>query len=187
MLSKLILKGNEIMKGIRHSRTKEGFEAWLANHKDFLYWLIKGYYYGPMEQDDLFQEASIAAWKGYMSFDSTKGVKLSSYIGTCVRNRLIEIHECESALRRPKTVPIGLASDFDNETPDYILFEESFRCDCEYLFDALNNLDEREKSVLLKTMRGERQTDIAGEIGCVQSLVSYYLKLARKSLKEKIA
>lgn len=175
------------MKKNRHVRNEQGFESWLGNNEGFLHWLIKNYYYGKNEHSDMYQEACIAAWKGYSSYDNSKGVKLNSYIGTCVRNQLNEIYTAENALKRPKTVAIGNNFDFDDKISDYILYEESYPSEYQYLFDAIDGLSEREKWVLLETMDDMPQMEMAKELGCGQSLISYYLRKARKSIKEKIA
>ena len=176
------------MKGIRHARTEAGFEAWLGNNKGFLHWLISQYYHGETEHSDMFQEACIAAWKGYFRFDDSKGSKLNSYIGECVKNRILDIYVSETALRRPKTVPIGLRENFDDDgVSDYVLYEESYPSSYQYLFDALNDLDEQDRWVILETMFDKPQKEMAKELGCGQSLISYHLKRARKIMKEKIA
>lgn len=175
------------MKGIRHARTKEGFEAWLGNNKGFLHWLVNQYYFEKMEHDDMFQEACIAAWKGYSSYESSKGAKLNTYIGTCVKNWIADIYAKETALRRPRTVAIGLREDFDDDVSDYVLYEESYPSDYQYLIDAFNDLEEQDKWVMLETMFDKPQKEMAEELGCGQSMISYYLKKARKTLKNKIA
>ena len=79
------------MKGIRHARTEEGFEAWLGNNSNFLHYMIRHYYSGSMERSDMFQEVCFAAWKGYSTYDPSKGTKLTTYIGECVKNCIFEI------------------------------------------------------------------------------------------------
>ena len=176
------------MKRSRRARTEKGFESWLGNNEGFLRWLIKNYYYGKTEHADMFQEACVAAWKGYFSYDPSKRVKLNSYIGKCVRNCITDIYAKETALRRPKTVPIGLGRDFDDGMSDYILYEEDYPSDYQHLVDALNGLKEEDKWIIMETLFSNKtQQELAEECGCGQSLISYRLNRARKALKEKIA
>ena len=189
-LKKLILKGIMMMiRRTRHTRTKQGFEAWLKNCEGFLHWLIKKYYFGPMEHEDVFQESCIAAWKGYMSFDAQEGTKLTTYIGTCVKNRIFELHVRETALKRPQTVNIGMPANFEEAAEDYILYEEDYdsKDRTGAIFEVINNLPDTDRRVVLMTLSGKLQTEIGKELGCSQSLVSYYLKRARCAIKERIA
>ena len=88
-LKNLILKGIMMMiRRTRHTRTKQGFEAWLKNCEGFLHWLIRKYYFGPTEHEDVFQEVCITAWKAYMSYDASFGTKLIINVYFLVRKDL---------------------------------------------------------------------------------------------------
>ena len=178
-----------MIRRTRHTRTKQGFEAWLKNCEGFLHWLIRKYYFGPTEHEDVFQEVCITAWKAYMSYDASFGTKLTTYIGTCARRRLCELYRDENALKRPKTINIGMPASFEEVAEDYVLYEEDYdyKGKSEIIFEAINDLLDMSRSIVLMIVSGKTQTEIAKELGCVQSLVSYYLKSARQTLKERIA
>lgn len=93
-----------MIRRTRYTRTEKGFEAWLKNCEGFLHWMVNKHYNGQLEHEDVFQEVCIAAWEGYMSYDASFGIKLTTYIGSCVRNAIYGIHAKETAKKRPKMV-----------------------------------------------------------------------------------
>ena len=81
-----------------------------------------------------------------------------------------------------------MRENFDDDgVLDYVLYEESSLSSYQYLFDALNDLDEQDRWVILETMFDKPQKEIAKELGCGQILISYYHNRARKTMKKKIA
>ena len=92
-------------------------------------------------------------------------------------------------MKRPKTINIGMPASFEEVAEDYVLYEEDYdyKGKSEIIFEAINDLPDMSRSIVLMIVSGKTQTEIAKELGCVQSLVSYYLKSARQTLKERIA
>lgn len=177
------------MKKIRYTRTAEGFEAWLENNQNFLRWMIRKYYSGQIDHEDVYQEACIAAWNGYMSYDTSLGVKLTSYIGKCVQNAIWGLYREESALKRPQALSIGLAVEFEDIAADYVLYEDDYeiREDIRVLLKAICTLPDTERAIILMTAYGVTQVEIAQALGCCQATVSMTLKDVRATIKEKIA
>lgn len=178
-----------MIRRTRYTRTEKGFEAWLKNCDGFLHWMVNKHYNGQLEHENVFQEVCIAAWEGYMSYDASFGIKLTTYIGSCVRNAIYDIYAKETAKKRPKTVNVGMAARFEEIAEDYVLYEKDYdlKDKTEAIFEAINGLADTDKQVILMTLSGKLQTEIGTELGCGQSLASYYLKRARRTIKERIA
>lgn len=135
---------------------------------------------------DLIQEGLIGAVNAIFSYDSSKGVKFSTYAQRCVSNSII------SALRKAHGKKQSMLNDFiplddvdiscdaDTNDPESILTMNE-RIDSIYRFID-DQLTELERDTILLHIAGEKTAQISEKLGISEKSVSNALARARKKL-----
>jgi RNA polymerase sigma factor (sigma-70 family) len=57
--------------------------------------------------DDIVNEARIAAWKAILSYKTTQGTKIETYITSCIKNRMIDLNRKAHRASRPDLCFLG--------------------------------------------------------------------------------
>lgn len=145
--------------------------------------VLKSMNLNPLDED-LFQIGMVGLVKAVNTFDSDREVKLTGYATPIIRNEIL------ISLRKKRIIPaFSLDEEFplDNgETAPYaeiIQSGERFEELSDFEMDLkafIGGLKDREKKIVLLSFRGDKQVDIAQEIGISQSYVSRILKGIQK-------
>lgn len=161
--------------------------------------IVKKYYAGREDQDDLISIGTIGLIKGVSSFDVSKGKKLTTYVSRCIENeilmyfRAIKKQAGDVSLSEPIdgddegslflldtiSVPDTLAEDLDMSERQKKLYE--------YI---AQNLDGREREIVIMRYglfgtREYTQKEIAEIKGISRSYVSRIEKKALEKLKDR--
>lgn len=161
--------------------------------------IIKKYYAGVSDQDDIISIGTIGLIKAINTFDYTKGTRLATYASRCIENEIF----MSFRTRKKNSVEISMNEpiDVDNEgNPltfcDIIYSEESVfdqvdtKIKIEQLYEYMKTIkDQREKQILIMRygLYGTdpmTQIEVAKKLGISRSYVSRIETKAIKELKE---
>ena len=171
------------MKIWNEERSDYAKEQVILNNAGMVGVVLKSLNLNPLDED-LFQTGMIGLVKTVNTFRPEKGVKFTSYATPIIRNEIL------MTLRKKRIIPVfSLDEDYQldngetvprgNGIPSAERFEELSDSKMDFgLF--LEGLPEREKEIVVLSMRGVRQTEIAQRIGVSQSYVSRILKGIQK-------
>jgi len=191
-------------------KRQEEAAQWIKENENFIRQLVLQYQRCVMVSfDDLMQEARIAAWKAFASYDENRvDVLLSTYLWKVMDNALKEVFRKAFAQKRQNlfnteyiTDVICQADDFETlmslDDKDYVddllvpLFGTSEASDeiiekretIKFLTKQINSLPANLQIVVKLHLSGNTQREIAEKLGLSQSSVSLRLKNARLELK----
>ena len=161
--------------------------------------IIKKYYAGVSDQDDIISIGTIGLIKAINTFDYTKGTRLATYASRCIENEIF----MSFRTRKKNSVEISMNEPIDVDSEgnpltfcDIIYSEESvfdevdLKIKTEKLYEYMNNLkDQRKKQIL--TMRyglygtePMTQMEISKKLGISRSYVSRIETKAIEELRE---
>lgn len=158
--------------------------------------IIKKYYSANVETDELISVGTVGLIKAINSFDSEKGVRLSTYASRCIDNEILMFfrNRKKSALDISFDEPIEQDSEGNPLTlMDIIALDDTIIDDIELknnvkrLYKYINEIeDPREKNIILLRygLNGRKpltQNEIAGLYGISRSYVS---RIETKTLKK---
>lgn len=110
--------------------------------------IIKKYYSSSAEQDDLISIGTIGLIKAVNTFDSSKGIRLSSYAARCIENEVLMYFR--SAKKNAQDVSINEPIDTDKDGNALTLMDIMAADD-----NILDNIDYKIKSEQLRTYIAE--------------------------------
>lgn len=149
--------------------------------------IIKKYYSGYDEQEDLISIGTIGLIKGIDSFDACKGIRLATYASRCIENEILMFFRGKK--KDANVVSINEPIDVDSEgnpltlidiisTDDTISDDIDLKRKCETLYVLIEALsDERDREIIIKRygLYGQKemtQNEIAKQLGISRSYVS---------------
>jgi RNA polymerase sporulation-specific sigma factor len=164
--------------------------------------IIKKYYSSSAEQDDLISIGTIGLIKAVNTFDSSKGIRLSSYAARCIENEVLMYFR--SSRKSSQDVSINEPIDTDKDGNALTLMDIMATED-----DILENLDckiksEQLRSYISETLSPREQTiirlrygldgkepltqrEVAQKLGISRSYVSRIEKKALSSLNRRFS
>lgn len=163
--------------------------------------LVKKYYNGDREMEDLISVGTIGLIKAVNTFDIEKNNRLAAYASKCVENELLMLFRSEKKRGKETSIYEPLGTDSEGNS---IRLLDVIECEEE---DALERIDRKEKTEklyeLVNTILNERekeiiclryglyrngevtQRQIADQLGISRSYVSRIEKKALKKLKKE--
>ena len=163
--------------------------------------LVKKYYNGDREMEDLISVGTIGLIKAVNTFDIEKNNRLAAYASKCVENELLMLFRSEKKRGKETSIyePLGTDSEGNSiRLLDVIECEEEDALEridrkekTEKLYELVNKiLNEREKEIICLRYglyrNGEvTQRQIADQLGISRSYVSRIEKKALKKLKKE--
>ena len=163
--------------------------------------LVKKYYNGDREMEDLISVGTIGLIKAVNTFDIEKNNRLAAYASKCVENELLMLFRGEKKRGKETSIYEPLGTDSEGNS---IRLLDVIECEEE---DALERIDRKEKTEklyeLVNTILNERekeiiclryglyrngevtQRQIADQLGISRSYVSRIEKKALKKLKKE--
>ena len=184
---------------LTEKQKKEEAADWLETHKELIGFLVNQYNVrGTIDSaDDLYQEASIAAWEAFSTFDENRvDIMLETYLFVVMDNAIKDVFRKHKALKRRAQKDAVYFVDMANQQG----LEELKTMECvmgvcesaEKLFEEkefettwrerINALPESLKTVMKLHITGMTQVQIAKKLGISQGSVSGRLNKARSML-----
>ncbi|MBI9064899.1 MAG: RNA polymerase sigma factor [Marinilabiliaceae bacterium] len=157
--------------------TKEEFLEILSNYQGILYKVCLIYFKNRSDREDNFQEIVYQLWKSFPSLKNRNSI--GSWIYAVAINTSISRIKRETKIEYSDSVP---------ELPDRINIaqtmevQESFQL----LLDAIYQLDEINKSIMLLYLEEKSYAEIADIIGISTSNVGVRISRAKELLKRNI-
>lgn len=162
--------------------------------------IIKKYYSGYDEQEDLISIGTIGLIKGVDSFDSSKGIRLATYASRCIENEILMFFR--SKKKDANVISMNEPIDVDSEgnpltlidiisTEDTVSDELDLKRKTKTLYNLIEEIaDDREREIIIKRygLYGERemtQNEIAKQMGISRSYVSRIEKRVIERLREQ--
>ena len=157
--------------------TKEEFLEILSNYQGILHKVSLVYYKNKSDREDNLQDIIYQLWKSYPSLQNRKSI--GSWIYAVSINTSISRVKKVSRIEYRETVP---------ELPDKsnIIDEISINESLQLLINAIYNLDEIDKSVMLMYLEERSYDEIAEIIGISKSNVGVRINRAKEVLKQNL-
>lgn len=189
--------------------TREEMDAYYRKNERMLHSLLSKYAmpHGEADRDDMLQLAALGFFKGMATFDSSLGVKMSTYCYQCAENEVKQYFRRISAKARKGTtlsleMETGSAGDWDGNEDGRRLIDildvpegginpqpQSPEDMAEYnlLVDAIREysrtlLTDTERKILMRAVYGQTQVEIADELGVSQANVCKHVNMAKSKL-----
>ncbi len=159
--------------------------------------LVKKYYNGDREMEDLISVGTIGLIKAVNTFDIEKNNRLAAYASKCVENELLMLFRSEKKRGKETSIyePLGTDSEGNSirllDVIECALERIDRKEKTEKLYELVNTiLNEREKEIICLRYglyrNGEvTQRQIADQLGISRSYVSRIEKKALKKLKKE--
>jgi RNA polymerase sigma-70 factor, ECF subfamily len=157
--------------------TKEEFLGMLADYQGILHKVSLIYFKNSSDRSDNFQEIVYQLWKSYPKLQNKNSI--GSWIYAVAINTSISRIKRDSRIEYRETLP-ELADK--SNIIDEISRNESFQI----LLNAIYNLDEIDKSIMLLYLEEKSYDEIAGIIGISKSNVGVRINRAKEVLKQNI-
>lgn len=160
--------------------------------------IIKKYYSNINDQEDLISIGTIGLIKAIDSFDSSKGIRLSSYASKCIENEILMFFRSGKKTAQDISINEPIEADSDGNTltimdtmstEDTILETIDTKMKMEKLYEYMNReLTPREKQIIVMRygLCGQMpllQREVARQLGISRSYVSRIEKKALEVLK----
>ena len=153
----------------------------ILEHKGLIYLAIKEnhiYWKNEDEYQDFIDAGYDGLLQGIRTYDTTKGIKPSTYYYTCIKNEMIKVITLKNRKKNSiKTVSLNTVIGIDTELQDYIPSEENIETKIEKkirdeeIVKIVNRIHKEKDKELIKDLYGidnhkEKTVDeIANELG----------------------
>ncbi len=156
---------------------KEEFLEILSNYQGILYKVSLVYFKSKTDREDNFQEIVYQLWKSYPKLQNKNSI--GSWIYAVSINTSISRIKKEKRIEYQENVP---------ELPDKsdIIDEMTKNKSLRLLINAIYNLDEIDKSIMLMYLEEKSYDEIAEVIGISKSNVGVRINRAKKILKQNL-
>lgn len=161
--------------------------------------IVKKYYSGESDRDDIISIGTIGLIKGIDSFDYTKSTRLATYASRCIENEILMHFRAKRKTEKDVSMsePIETDSEGNPLTFSDIIYSESsvfddveLKIQSEKLYEYLKRLENsRERQILvmrygLYDTKPLPQREVAEKLGISRSYVSRIEKKALSELKK---
>ncbi len=149
------------------------FEKWLGQYKTLMFKVVRAYAFTAMDQDDLFQEIAIQAWRSIPMFRQESSVTTWLYrisLNTAIKwvKKERKHHEAKETL----------------DSVEYILQENPVQIDVrlDWLYEEISRMDEIDRSITLLLLEGFSYREMAGITGITESNIGVRINRIKKHL-----
>ncbi len=161
--------------------------------------IVKKYYTGTKNPEDLMSIGTIGLIKAIDSFDVSNGARFATYASRCVQNEILMYFRSQKKLLNEVSINEAIDMDKDGNPLTYIdiiscddtIAEDIYsRINCKKAVDIIKNkLSKREKEIIilrygLDGRPAKTQREIAVMLGISRSYVSRIEKAALEKIKE---
>lgn len=152
------------------------FDSWVAAHRGLLFKVVRAYADTSADQDDLFQEVSIALWKSIPAFRGDAAEATWIY-----RVALLRAMSWLRGEKRRRDVPL------DAEARVLAAPAEAADERLDWIYSEIRQLDEVDRSVTLLLLDGYSYREIASTLGLSESHVGVKIHRIKKRLTGRLA
>ncbi len=193
-------KERELMTKMKKQGDSKAREELIEHNLRLVSHIIKKYYSGYDEQEDLISIGTIGLIKGIDSFDAEKGIRLATYAARCIENEILMYFRGKK--KDANVVSVNEPIDVDSEgNPltliDVIYTEDTISDDLDLkrktarLYELVETIaDKRDKEIIIRryglyNQKELTQREIAKSMGISRSYVSRIEKRVLSELREK--
>lgn len=158
--------------------------------------IMKKYYTGGEEQEDLISIGTIGLIKGVNSYDESKKTRLSTYCARCIENEVLMHFRSQKKLAGEVSMNDPLDTDKEGNALTFqdIMFEDDdileridLQGNCKKIYEYLPRLEPREKMIIIKryglfNTKPQTQNEVAAQLSISRSYVSRIEKKALQKL-----
>ena len=187
-------KEKELIKNIEKSEAREKL---IEGNLRLVAYIAKKYQFTDIDKGDLFSIGTIGLIKGIKTYNPDKNIKLTTYISRCIDNEILMYLRKERPWRNVNLFSEVVMYDKNgNELREEDIIsdikkdQEHFeKCETEQevsniVTEILNDLKPREARILLLTIAGKKQKEIAKKFNISQSYASRMLiRIYKKNQK----
>jgi len=177
----------------------EARDTLIAHNLRLVAHIIKKYCSCNTNQEDLISIGTIGLIKAVNTFDTSKGIRLSSYAARCIENEILMYFRSTKKSAQDISMNQPIDSDKDGSaltlmdvlaTDDNIFDDLDRKIKCEQLYKFLKELSPREQTILrlrygLDGDDPQTQREVAEKLGISRSYVSRIEKRALETLHKK--
>ena len=177
----------ELLSKIKEKNDTAAREKLIEHNLRLVSHIIKKYYSGYDEQEDLISIGTIGLIKGIDSFDMDKGIRLATYASRCIENEILMFFRGKK--KDANVISVNEPIDMDSEgnpltlidiiaTDDTISDDLDLKRKIKTLYELIEQItDERDRLIIIKRygLYGEKemtQNEIAKQMGISRSYVS---------------
>ncbi len=190
----------ELLSKMKHENDSAARNELIEHNLRLVSHIIKKYYAGYDEQEDLISIGTIGLIKAIDSFDADKGARLATYAARCIENEILMFYR--SRKKDAGNISVNEPIDTDSEgNPltliDIISVDDTICDDIDLknktakLYSLIENInDERDKEIIIRryglyNQKEMTQNEIAKALGISRSYVSRIEKRVIEELREK--
>lgn len=163
--------------------------------------IVKKYYTGSEDSEDLMSIGTIGLIKAIDSFDPSNGARFATYAGKCLQNEILMYFRSAKKLRNEVSINEAIDMDKDGNPLTYIdiiCCEDTIAEDinskmyCKKALEIINTiLNDREKEIIvlrygLNMHPAKTQREIAKQLGISRSYVSRIEKAALEKIRSAL-
>ena len=163
--------------------------------------IVKKYYTGVKNPDDLMSIGTIGLIKAVDSFDPKNGARFATYASKCVQNEILMYFRSQKKLQNEVSINEAIDMDKDGNpltyidivyTEDTIAEDIYVKIYCKKALEVINSkLEDREREIVtlrygLNGKAVKTQREIAKELGISRSYVSRIEKAALQKIRENL-
>ena len=190
----------ELLEKMKNEGDKKARQELIEHNLRLVSHIIKKYYSGYDEQEDLISIGTVGLIKAVDSFNADKGIRLATYAARCIENEILMYFRSKKRDANVISVnePIETASEGNPLTLIDLIYTDDTISDDIHLKNSIKRLyeligqmtDEREKEIIIKryglyNQKELTQREIAAQMGISRSYVSRIEKRILGELKEK--
>ena len=158
------------------NRKRQEFLGLISKHQHLIRKVAAIYYRKPEDQEDAFQEILLSLWKAYPSFEGRS--KISTWIYKVALNTVLGgLKKASNKVHRNRT---------DTSITDEIVEkdEKDYSEEIGVLYQAIDQLSDIEKAIIMLYMEEKNYDDIADIMGMTRNNVGVKINRIKKKLKE---
>lgn len=190
----------ELLQKMKNEADKKARQELIEHNLRLVSHIIKKYYSGYDEQEDLISIGTVGLIKAVDSFDADKGIRLATYAARCIENEVLMYFRAKR--KDANVISVNEPIDTDSEgnpltlidviyTDDTISDDIHLKNSIRRLYELIGEItDEREKEIIIKryglyNTKELTQREIADQMGISRSYVSRIEKKVLEQLRDK--
>ena len=190
----------DLLQKMKNENDKKAREELIEHNLRLVSHIIKKYYSGYDEQDDLISIGTVGLIKAVDSFNADKGIRLATYAARCIENEILMYFRAKK--KDSNVISVNEPIDTDSEgnpltlidviyTDDTISDDIHLKNSIRRLYELIAEMtDEREKEIIIKryglyNSKELTQREIAKQMGISRSYVSRIEKKVLEQLRDK--
>lgn len=156
-------------------RQKEEFLTLITEHQDLIRKVAAMYYKNRTDQEDAFQEILVNLWKAYPTFRGDS--KITTWMYRVALNTVISAFRKASSRVHRNRSDVNISDELIQ--PDH---EQISNEDIDVLYQAIDQLSDIEKAVIMLYMEEKTYDDIAEIMGMTRTNVGVKINRIKKKL-----